>query len=435
MKRKTVFRIAATLTLLFASAFVLPSPGECQLAGTQPHNLNMSERSHVLKSLERIFPESMGFRVHAPMEPVGGTCEDMTRLVSAFRVIVPENVTVGEAARRFTAGDSPFIRYIEIEKDTDFLPVLPVGYAGVPVTAKLDKKIFDVHFLTVNMDRWLIWARTCYFPVWKGDRDTAIQEYAAEVSQYLRRTDFGDNKPPELDPSKVGAPQKSDLFGGYKSERQGVAEYQQFVSANMEMDIDPVEGVMSFTAAPGAVEWMIDHRGKEPFEDMNQGDLQRTFYNFVMDGRNFQELKTLTPEVLATLDPGIYFYAVDRYGRVRVCSMRLDPRKGQEGLWEERLKSYECLLFPGQDVAAAGEFEVVSEGQALQASLKETAVPTHRISAVNAFSSYYFYRSDDKNLEKQIQRRSDDYLRTVGHFLKALEGMGIEPVGVHVSKF
>jgi hypothetical protein len=433
--RVAMRRIAVLMTALAVFGLAGPGPVFGQLAGTSPDNLNDSETLGMIKALEGVFPESAGFRVHAPMKPVGGTCEDMSRLVEAFRVIVPEDVTVTEAAARLTRGNSPFIRYIDIEQDTGFLPVLPVGYAGVPVTAKVNKKIIDVHFLTVNMDRWLIWARTCYFPVWKSDRDTPMQEYAAEVSQYLRRTDFGDNKPPELKASAVGAPKKSDLFGGYKPGEREVSEYQDLVASNMEMDIGPAEGVIGFTAGSGAVEWLIDHRGKTLYEGDGQGQLQRAFYDYVMDGRDFQEFKALTPEVLAALEPGWYFYAVDRYQRVRFGPMGARPRDGADRFWNERLKPYECLLFPGQPVLASGEFEIVSGDHVLEASLSGAWAPEHRIASVNAFSSFYYYSPDDKKLSKSIEGRSDDYVQTVGHLFKALEGMGIKLDGVRVSKF
>jgi hypothetical protein len=433
--RRILFRIAGAMAALIILGLAIPAPADCQLAGTKPDNLNQSEELYIIQSLERVFPESMGFRVHAPMEPVGGTCGDMSRLVAAFRVIVPEDVTVTEAAYRLSTGGSPFIRYIEIEQQTGFLPVLPVGYSGVPVTAKLDKKVFDVHFLTVNMDRWLIWARTCYFPILKSDRDTPMQEYAAEVSQYLRRTDFGDKKLPVLKASAVGASEKADLFGDYKPGDRVISEYQELVASNMEMDIGPAQGVIGFTAGSRAVEWLVDHRGNALYDSEKQGELQRAFYDFVMDGRDFQEIKALTAEALAGLEPGWYFYAVDRYQRVRFCPMSASPQDGADRYWGERLKPYECLLFPGQAVLASGEFEIAREGQVLGASLSGAWAPTHRISSVNAFSSYYFYSPDDRNLNKSIEGKSDDYVQTVGHLFKALEDMGVEAEGVLVSKF
>lgn len=433
--RGIMFRMAGALAALIVLGVVVPAPAECQLTGTKPDNLNTSEELNVIRSLERIFPESLGFKVHAPLEPVGGTCKDMTRLVRAFRVIVPGNVTVSEASQKLTLGDSPFIRHIEIKTDTGFLPILPVGYAGFPVTVKLSNKVFDVHFLTVNMDRWLIWARTSYFPVWKGDGDMPMQEYAAEVSQYLRRTDFGDNKPPVLKAAAVGAPEKSDLFGDYKPGERDISKFQELVAANLEMDIKPAEGVISITAGSGAVDWLVDHRGEATFSYENQGKLQRVFYDFVMDGRDFQELRALTPEVLEGIEPGWYFYAVDEYGRVRFGPMGAKPQDGADKFWSERLKPYECLLFPGQPVLASGEFEIAGEGHVLQASLTGVPAPKHRISAINAFSSFYFYPPEDKNLKKRLQNKSDDYVQTVGHLFKALSDMGVKAEGVRVSKF
>ncbi len=427
--------VAGLAAALLAWALLLPASGHCQLAGTRPDDLNFSEGLTVIKSLETIFPDGKGFRVQAPLEPAGGTNEDFARLVRAFRVIVPHDVTVTEAARMLISGSSPFTRVIDTEQHTGFLPGLPVGYAGAPVTAKLGKKVIDIHFLTVNMDRWMIWARECYFPIWKGDRDLPIQEYAAVVSQYLRKTDFGEDKPPELKASSVGAPDKADLFGKYNDQRRGVAEFEELAASSREMELDVAEGVTAFKAGGGAVEWLIEHREKTTFSDRNQSDIQRAFYDFMDEGRDTQELRALTAEVLRDLDPGWYFYAVDKYGRVRFGPMPCGRGTDRDCLWRERLKSYECLLFPGQEIVAAGELEVTVEDEVLEASLEGAAAPAPGIAAVNSFSSYYYYRPDANNLERTFRSSSDRYLRQVGHLFDALTEMGIDMEGVEVSKF
>jgi len=435
MNGKRGHRFVSILAPLVLWALASPAPAGCTLAGRHPDNLDFSERLHVIRTLESVFPESQGFRVNAPMKPVAGTPQNFARLVEAYRVIVPDDVTVTQAAHRFTSRSSPFIPYVEAKQESEFRPVLPVGYGGVPVTAVLDGKVVDVQFLTVNMQRWLIWARTCYFPVLKGDRDTPMQEYAAEVSQYLRRTDFGETELPELDPSDFGAPARSDLFGGSKPLHPDLAEYVDYTSSCREIDVGPVRGVLNFTAGRGAIEWFVDHCGNSFYRDRNQGDLQRVFYTFTIEGREFAELRSLTPEVLATLEPGRYFFAVDEYGRVRFGPMKLAPDAPQQSLWAERMKSYECLLFPGQPLRAAGEFVVAAGEPPMAADLEGAPAAPRRIAAVNAFSAYYFYRPDDKNLERRIEKKSDEYLRSVGHFFRALEGMGIEAEGVMVSKF
>jgi hypothetical protein len=115
--------------------------------------------------------------------------------------------------------------------------------------------------------------------------------------------------------------------------------------------------------------------------------------------------------------------------------MYFTPEEGQVGLWRERLKSYECLLFPGQEIVAAGEFEISTGEGLLEASLTGGSTPTRRISSVNAFSSYYYYRPSDKNLEGWIEGESDSHVTNIGHLLERLEGMGIEIGEVKVSKF
>jgi hypothetical protein len=435
MRTTLALKTAALSALLAAAAMLAPAPADSQLAGKQPDDLSESRQFEVIKALEAVFPESKGFRVNAPLDPVGGTPGDLARLVRAFRVIVPLDVTVTQAAQKLISSSSPFVRYVDIEQDTGFRPAIPVGYAGVPVTAKFDKKIVDIQFLTVNMDRWLIWARECYFPLWKGDRDTPMQEYAAAVSQYLRKHDFGDEGVPPLETSSYGAPKRADLFGGYDADRHEAPDFQEFSQECKEMDLDIAEGMTDFTAGESAVEWLVDHRGKSEFQDRRQADLQQAFYDFADEGRDFQELRALTPETIEGLEPGRYFYAVDVYGRVRFGKMRWTPDQGQQGIWRERLKSYECLLFPAQPIVAAGEFEIASGEDVLEADLSGAAAPARRLASVNGFSSYYYYRPDENNLEKQMEGRSDDYLKSVGHLFKALQDMGVAVQEPRISKF
>jgi hypothetical protein len=435
MRTIIVLRTALLSASLVAAAMFAPAPAESQLAGKQPDNLNESKQYELIKALEAMFPESKGFRVNAPLGPVGGTPGDLARLVGAFRVIVPQDVTVTQGAQKLISGSSPFVRYVDIEQDTGFRPEIPVGYAGVPVTAKFGNKIVDVQFLTVNMDRWLIWARECYFPIWKGDRDTPIQEYAAAVSQYLRKYDFGDEGVPPLETSTYGAPKNADLFGGYDPKRHEAQTFQEISQSCKEMDLDIADGVTDFTAGERAVEWLVDHRGKSEFRDRSQADLQQAFYNFANEGRDVRELRALTPQNLEEVEPGRYFYAVDVYGRARFGRMHWTPDQGQQGIWRERLKSYECLLFPGEPIVAAGEFQIATDDGALEANLDGAAAPTRRLASVNAFSSYYYYRPDENDLEGQIEGKSDDYVKNIGHLFKALQDMGVDIREPRISKF
>jgi hypothetical protein len=433
--RRGDFSIAAALAMTLILSLLSATAAHTQFALETPDNLNSSETIEVLNSLQALYPEAMGFRVGAPFEPEEGTGEDFARLLKAFRVIViPPEVTVNEAARRLAQKGSPFKQLLDHGEKGEFLPEAPVGYSGVLATARLNKKLVDLQFITVNMNRWLIWAKDNYFPMWQGERDTPLQEYAAAVSQYMRRNDFGSIMAEEPVATDVGAPAKADLYGPRAPEAADAAGLSSVMSAHKEMKLDFAKGAISFVAGPGAIKWMVKHSGNNRFSDTDQARLQRVFQTFIEESRSFKELMTLSPEVLADLSPGRYFYAVDEYGRVRFGPIKCD---GQDpmSLWTERAKSYECLLFPGQPVVAAGEFEVAQDQAPAEASLDGASSPRGRIAAVNAFSCYYFYPPGDKDLKNLAKKKSDKFLVSAGHFLGALEDMGIEPDGVRISKF
>jgi hypothetical protein len=427
---------SAAFALSVFCGLIMATAGNCQLSLQNPDNLNTSERLLVLESLQALYPEEMGFKVEAPIEPEGGTREDFARLLKAFRVVViPPHVTVSDASRRLLQPGSPFKQLLDHGEHGEFLPEAPVGYSGVLASARLNKKLVDLNFITVNMNRWLIWAKTHYFPVWKGERDTPMQEYAAAVSQYMRRNDFGNINTEEPKASALRAPRKADLYGSVGAWSVDPGEYSSIVLAHREMDFHLAKGVMSFVAGEGAIDWLTGHGGKTRFYENNQAHVQRIFQSFIEEGRSFLELRTLTPELIKELEPGRYFYAVDEYGRIRFGSRNTNEAKDPMSLWTERAKAYECLLFPGQPVLAAGEFLIAEDAPPLEASLSDYSSAPARLRSVNAFSGYFFYRPGGKRLKKDVRDMSDKYLVSTGHFLKALRRMGVPPDGIRISKF
>lgn len=426
--------LGAAIGLSLLCGLSLADAGHCQLALQPADNLNDDEELYVIRTLEALYPESMGFRVEGPLEPEGGTGEDFARIVKAFRVVVPPEVTVNEAARMLNSKNSPFKPLLDHGGKGEFLPEAPVGYSGVLTSARLKKKLVDLQFITVNMNRWLIWARSSYFPLWQGDRDTPLQEYAAAVSQYMRRNDFGKVHPEVPKASAVGAPARADLYRSTDVPEIEPGEFASLVMAYREMDMRLGKGVLSVAAGKGAIDWLVGHRGKTQFDGAGQETLQRTFQAFIEEGRSFSDLRSLTAEVFRELEPGRYFYAVDDYGRVRFGRMHTredDPLS----LWSERIKSYECLLFPGQPILAAGEFQIVEGDPVLEANLDGASPPARKLGAVNAFSGHYFFRPCDKRLERHLRDMSDKYLESAGHFLKAVRDMGIAVDGITLSKF
>lgn len=428
--------LSAIFALSMFCGLFIATAGQCQLALQNPDNLNKSEELFVLESLQALYPEAMGFKVEAPLEPDDGTREDFARLLKAFRVVVvPPHVTVSEASRRLLQKGSPFTQVLDHGEQGEFLPQAPVGYSGALASARLKKKLIDINFITVNMNRWLLWARENYFPVWQGERDTSMQEYAAAVSQYMRRNDFGNVNNEEPKASELGAPSKADLYGSIAVSSADAGEFLSLVLAHKEMDMHLAKGVMSFVAGEGAIDWLVGHSGKTRFEHRSQAHMQRIFQSFIEEGRSFLELMSLTPEIIEGLEPGRYFYAVDDYGRVRFGLMKTREDGDPMSVWTERMKAYECLLFPGQPVLAAGEFLITEDAPPLEAGLDGASYPAGRLVSVNAFSSCYFYRPGDKRLKKQVKDMSDKFLVSTGHFLNALKEIGITANGIRISKF
>jgi hypothetical protein len=82
-----------------------------------------------------------------------------------------------------------------------------------------------------------------------------------------------------------------------------------------------------------------------------------------------------------------------------------------------------AFLFPGEPVLSAGAFIVADD------------LSGHRtILVANAQSGHYFYSNVTATIRADITDRSDEYLMTLGHFLAALERLGVPTGGLVLSK-
>ena len=145
-------------------------------------------------------------------------------------------------------------------------------------------------------------------------------------------------------------------------------------------------------------------------------------------GGDFNQIRTLTPKVFATLDPGTYFFAVGKGSRIRF-GYEL-PRKQVKAAEKRGIKlarANHALLFPGERILAAGEFQVEVDSDSGEQKQR-------KIVMVNTSSGHYFYSNKAKTIRRDISIRSDYYFLCIGQFLKKLDEMGIPYQGALLEK-
>ena len=140
-------------------------------------------------------------------------------------------------------------------------------------------------------------------------------------------------------------------------------------------------------------------------------------------GGDLSRLRTLTREAFDTLSNGEYFFAVALSGKVRFGKelLREEVDRIERETGQKVPRANHATLLPGEPVLTAGAFFIDVRGD-------------NRLAEINAQSGHYFYSNIQPTIKEDISVRSDKYFLTLGHFLKALERLGISCDGVLLSK-
>ena len=106
---------------------------------------------------------------------------------------------------------------------------------------------------------------------------------------------------------------------------------------------------------------------------------------------------------LPRLRPGLYAFVVDRYGFLRVGPI---DRSGIP----TRTDATSAMLAQGDPVLVAGQLVITTDGGA-----------SVRIREININSEEYFFSNLSMSLYQDVEDRSDRYVISLGHALKALD--------------
>lgn len=290
------------------------------------------------------------------------------------------------------------------------------GFRGITAVVDIGGERGSALVLTEQQNRWLVWVRDVRAG---GDADVGSERfagYARAVSRYLAGS--GEEAPQA---GAFGLPAEASLYPPrppYVIE--GYDNYKAYLRAHEDITTGFARGILGFVPGDSLRRAMAAFPPEKAWPNKEEPLIQHEYREFFERGGDTAVLRTLSAEMIPGLRDGEYFYCVGLAGTVR-CGYEI-PREEVERIETETGKKVaranHAFLFPGEPVLVAGAF-VVRAG---------------RIVEVDAHSGHYFYSNVTASVREDIAVHSDDYLMTLGHFLAAMERMGVETRGILMSK-
>lgn len=366
----------------------------------------------IMQTLLQVFPEEEGRFVDEPFGSTDQMPNEAKPLFETFRVVVPTVDDIEkDLARLFSASS-----YLKIRKITRYdrdpgAPGLP-GFRGVWCQTE-NKDDVGFSIVTINQNRFLIWAKMGYYPAFGNDsiNPKVRDQYARDVSQYLAGVDL---KVPENAAPEAGGRGLPEWMGLYSSCL--TFRYLSFEDVKRMVEIRAwgIEGVKRLCPTEKSVE-RIMHEVPDSLLWYQRSDcLQEDLAHFVEGNFDGPGPTSLTRSGYRGNER--MKFAVDRYGRVRYC------KAAGEGEISVRLG----VLFPAVPVLSAGSFRHFYPGGYFDT--------LNWISTVTCLESFHFY-SYSPNPDAEILRgESDAHLRALGYFIAALKSFEFNLEAMEITK-
>lgn len=421
MRRPTVGgRLPGSLGLLLAICGSTALPARAQTptgSNLTPYELPSTWQQAAISALNRQLPTDSGYWALGPLDPAADL-PDTTRLLrTTVRVLVPGPDAVRSAPRRLWVPSGGVA--LEGLQPADTLPYEPPpGYPGRFLQGSLAGQQTYVQVLTVQEHRWLLWADRVLLTEAEEPIEGPLARYSRAVAGYLAALDSGRTERPAPAAADFDLATTFDLFGDLPDhvirDRSG---YVMLFDGHDAFELgDVVRDVDGVVAAPALRDWLqeeaqdviLENRGGEPA-------VQRRYRAYRQAAGRWTGLPVLTGANLASLTPGRYAYAVDRYHFIRVGRIA----------GPDSAAVSPALLVHNDPVRIAGEL-VVRRGLEGGVQLAELNIRTEE----------YLFSNYSLTLYEDVRERSDAYLQaTVGHLLRALERAGVPHDDTLIRKF
>jgi hypothetical protein len=250
------------------------------------------------------------------------------------------------------------------------------------------------------------------------------RQHARAVSDYLYAVDLGLREPVLKSAVEFGLPEAVDLYAAdppYVIE--GYENYQRAVHEHAAIRADFANGILAFLPTDSLRDALVANAESCAYPNKEAPVFQEEMRKFQERGGDMRSVQTLTREGLDTLSAGEYFFAVGLNGRIRFGRElpREDVARIEKETGRKVPRANHAFLFPGEPILTAGGLIVERN-------------PAPRIALANTHSGHYFYSNVSTTIREDIAVRSDRYLLSIGHFLRALESVGIPGDSIVISK-
>lgn len=393
--------------ILFVQLVAKESKSESKLTAQKAQ-----QNALLQQKLLPLFPDSEGYRITGALDSHFGGGQEIVLLYQTVMVICTDPMALQKGIRKIK--DSKFIKIKSLQHDIDKARgSAPAGYRGAIIKCIWDDQEETIQILTLQQQRWLLWAKEIYGGKSPKLDPKAIRAYATAVSDYLDAIDRGNTIPSSPRAADFGLPETVDLYPPFAH----ADDYHDLLRSNAEIKTDFVRGTTAFIPTDSTLRAFITDAPAEKFSDQQEVMLQWRFQRYASAGGDWRSLQTMTAASFSALPDGEYFFAVGLDSVVRCGALPAANSTLATQAYE--LTGYEAMLFPGESVLTAGTFT------------KEAK----RVAAVKINSTAYFFNTLSPTLGQDLALHSDHYLATLGHLFRALDRMGISFHSVLISKF
>lgn len=365
-------------------------------------------------TLSVLLPESEGFAVTGPLDPFAGVPEGNAVVYENVRVVASDVYTLVRAEatikREFSSA-----RLVKHHK-----PLCDEAAFDLVV----GNRAYTVILTTIQQTRFHIWLNEAVKDGYLDEPSAARNSYSVTVCSYLAAVDSGfvTVEPPAVDSFEIDP--EFDFYAEPPDYViQGYQNYKDFLYSHAEIETDFAHGIYAFVPTGETLRSMLDGALPEAYPNKEAAMLQHELREFFERGGEMASINTLTAKGFDTLSTGEYFFCVGLSGKIRFG--RELPREQVKEI-EERTgrkipRANHAFLFPGEPVLSAGAFFIDEDYET-------------RLVKANAQSGHYFYSNINESIREDISERSDRYFKSLGHFLRALDSLGISYDDVLLSK-
>jgi len=374
----------------------------------------------VQTKLTGMFPESEGYAVAGPMALIASGDDRIDRIFAAVRVLCLNPALLGAAETRLQEAHGLEVRnlisHIETADQSG-----PAGFRGVVAEVTLEGMTCTIRLATPQQTRFLIWASQQTLPF-----SDHLSPYAIAVSDYLYAVDTGNvfAYPPLA--TAFGLPEAVDIYANPPDYViPGYDNYMGFLLSHRAIHTDFAAGLLAFIPSDSLRLALRDGAPAEAYPNKEWPMIQQEYRKFFDRGGDLRAINTLSRTGFDTLQAGEYFFAVGMNGAIRLGRelSRAEVERRETETGRKLARANHAFLFPGEPVLTAGAVFI------------ERNAGGPRISELTAQSGHYFYSNVSATIREDITLRSDHYLLTLGHALKALDSLGIPCDTVLVRKF